>query len=268
MSKPSALQLAPRVLVADIETLPIEGYVWQLFDQNVGLEQIKTEWSIASYAAKWLGESKIFYENTGGRGPKKVRDDKKLMQPLWDLLDEADIVVAQNGQKFDIKKINARLIEHGFKPYSPIRIVDTYLVAKKHFGFTSNRLAWMADHLTDTPKSEHKKFPGFELWKEWLADNPAAWVEGKKYNVRDIIATEQVYLKQLPWIKGHPNRAAYSAQKGPTCTNCGSAKLQYRGYEVTQQSKFRRTQCTNCGKWGRGKQNLIDKDTRAVMLVS
>src|SRR5579859_6162370 len=115
----------PRIATVDIETAPLESFTWGIWDQNIGLEQIKTEWSILSYAWKWLDSKAIIQADTSGRGIKKVRDDKKLAGQLWKLLDEADIVVAQNGIKFDIKKINARLIQHGFGPYSPIRVVDT-----------------------------------------------------------------------------------------------------------------------------------------------
>ena len=68
-----------RIGLIDIETSPLEAYTWGLWDQNVGLNQIKTEWTILSYSFKWLGESKIIYEDTGGKGPGKVRDDKRLL---------------------------------------------------------------------------------------------------------------------------------------------------------------------------------------------
>jgi rRNA maturation protein Nop10 len=256
----------PRILVVDIETAPLESYTWGTHEQNVGVDQIKREWSILAFCAKWLGESKLIYDDTGGRGVKKVRDDKKLLKKLHKLLDEADIVVTQNGKKFDLRKINARLIMAGFKPYSPIRFVDTYLVARKHFGFTSNRLAWQSQHLTDTPKSTHKRFPGFELWLECLADNPAAWAEMKKYNCRDVVATEKVYLKQLPWITGHPNVGAYTEK--PHCPKCGSRTLQARGTQVTQQGRYQRFQCNTCGGWSRGKKTKLSGAAREALLVN
>ena len=245
-----------RILTLDIETAPIEAYTWGLWDQNVGLEQIKTEWSILSYAAKWLDSKKIIYADTGGRGARKCRDDKKLVAELWKLLDEADIVVAQNGARFDIKKINARLIMHGHGPYSPVRIIDTLSVAKKHFGFTSNKLAWMSKYLTSTKKSQHKKFPGFDLWKGCLADNPKAWAEMKKYNKLDVIATEELYLKLRPWISNHPNLNMYSIREGVKCPKCNSANLQSRGSMVTQTGKYQRLQCQGCGGWTSAKQRL------------
>jgi hypothetical protein len=260
--------MTPRILVLDIETAPLEGYVWDIWEQNVGLDQIKAEWSILSYCAKWLEEKSLFYEDTGGRGPKKVRDDKRLMKGLWELLDEADIVVAQNGAEFDVKKINARLIVHGYKPYSPIRVVDTFKVAKKHFRFTSNKLAWMSQYLTDTPKSEHKQFPGFELWKECLADNPKAWAEMKKYNQIDVLACEKVYLKQRPWITGHPNVGVYIQDKDPVCPKCKSKHLQQRGYAMSQAGSYTRFQCMECGGWAKGRFTQLAKEVRRGLVTN
>lgn len=257
-----------KLLVLDIETSPIEAYVWALWDQNVGLDFIKTEWTILSYAAKWVGKGPVIYQDTSGHGPDRVRDDKKLVGEIHTLLDEADIVVAQNGQRFDIKKINARLIQHGLGPYSPIRIIDTMLVAKKHFGFTSNKLEWMSKYLTDSPKEKHKKFPGFELWLECLKDNPAAWAEMKKYNKRDVVATEKLYLRQRPWIANHPNAGVYTTSELPTCPKCGNSTMIRRGTAATQQGRYQRYQCTNCGGWSRGKQMLMPLPKRKSLLVS
>lgn len=198
-----------RDLVIDIETSPIEGYVWGTWQQNLGLEQIKTDWSILSYAAKWYGEPKIFYEDTGGRGVNKVRDDRHLLKTLRELLDEADAVIAQNGNRFDVKKINWRMVESGIKPPSRYRVIDTLLASRRLFAATSHKLGWLSEHLTDTPKSKHRKFPGWELWVECLKDNPAAWAEMKKYNIQDIRATEKLWAVQLPWVRNRPMLGTY-----------------------------------------------------------
>lgn len=259
--------MTTKILTLDIETAPLESYTWGIWEQNVGLDMIKTEWSILSYAAKWLDKKTVMYADTGGRGVAKVRDDKKLVGEIWKLLDDADIVVAQNGARFDLKKINARLIVHGFGPYSPVRVVDTLSVAKKHFGFTSNKLEWQSKYLTDSPKSKHRKFPGFELWSEVLKDNPQAWREMEKYNKQDVISTEKLYLKQRPWIANHPNVGTYNLRADVECPKCGSNHLQARGRAVLQAGVYWRYQCQTCGGWSRGKQMVNDRDTRKVKLV-
>lgn len=260
--------MSARVGILDIETFPLEVYRWALYDDSpTAVNQIRVEWSIASYAWKWADEKRVIYEDTGGHGKKRVRDDKPLMRSLWELLDEADVVVGQNHKKFDLKKIRARMIEHGMVPFSPIRIVDTTIEARRYFGFTSKKLAWMSDHLTNCPKDEHKQFPGFELWTECMADNPKAWREMRRYNIRDVEATEQVYLKLRPWITTHPNLAAYIEDKDPRCGKCGSKNLQARGYETTQQGRYQRYKCQSCSGWGRGKTQQLAHIVRKNLLV-
>jgi hypothetical protein len=256
-----------KLLTIDVETSPLESYHWGLFDQYIGVDFIKVEWSILSFAAKWADKKAVIYADTGGRGAAKVRDDKPLVKQIWTLLDEADIVVAQNGQRFDVKKINARLIMHGLGPYSPIRVVDTLLVAKKHFAFTSNKLAWMSKYLTDSPKDEHKRFPGFELWKECLADNPKAWAEMKKYNKKDVVATEKLYLRQLPWISQHPNMGVYTTSEAITCPKCASTRVTKQGTKAMQQGLYQQYKCLDCGGWSRGKKMLLDLPKRRSLLV-
>lgn len=258
----------PRILTLDIETAPLESYTWGIWEQNVGLEQIKTEWSILSYSAKWLDSPDVIFACTGGRGTSLVRDDTVLMEGLWRLLNDADLVVAQNGQRFDIKKINSRLVIHGFCPYSPVRVVDTMLVAKKYFSFTSNKLGWMSRYLTQTQKSEHKKFPGFELWVECLKDNPAAWAEMRHYNSIDVISTEQLYLKQLPWISNHPNLSAYAEAEVRMCPKCNSEDIEQTGMSTKQAGRYARFCCKQCGGWSRSKRQMMGRDKRTSTLVS
>jgi hypothetical protein len=57
----------PRILFLDIETAPLQSYHWGLWDQNIGLEQIGTEWSILSFSAKWLGERRVIRSTRAAR---------------------------------------------------------------------------------------------------------------------------------------------------------------------------------------------------------
>jgi uncharacterized protein YprB with RNaseH-like and TPR domain len=257
-----------KILVLDIETTPLELYAWGIWDVNASLEQIRTDWSIMSFSAKWLGKKKVMYMDTGGRGKRFVRNDRKLMKPLCDLLNEADIVVAQNGKKFDIRKINARLIAHGFKPPSPYRVIDTMLMARKYFAFTSQKLAYTSDILAPLQKKdEHPEYPGFKLWLACLNDEKGAWRVLKRYNERDITATEQVYLQLRPWIENHPNLAVFIDADKPLCPKCGHDKMNSNGYRVTQATRYLRMQCQKCGGWARGKKMLTSVETRRALLL-
>lgn len=245
--------MAPRIVTLDIETAPLESYHWGLWDQTIGLEQVQEDWTILAFAAKVLGEKKVTYHDTGGRGKAKVRDDLELCKRLWDVLDAADIVVTQNGKAFDIPRINARFLVHGLPPYSPIRVIDTKIAAAKHFSFISNKLEYLTKKLTKTKKLSHKRFPGFKLWVECLKDNPAAWREMKLYNCADVVSDEELYLVLRPWIEGHPNIGTY-ADSGVRCSKCGSTKIQARGFQVSQTAQYHRFQCQTCGGWSRSRK--------------
>lgn len=261
--------MTPNILTFDIESAPMEAYVWGLWDQNIGLDFLNVDWSILSYAAKWLGSREIIYEATGGRGVKKVRDDKHLLGTLWELLDRADIIIAQNGKRFDVRKVNARFIQCGIGPPSPYRVIDTMLVARKYFAFSSQKLAHTSQLLTDTPKDPHRRFPGFELWKACLADDPKAWAEMRKYNRRDVVATEKVYLKMRPWIESHPNVGVYAESERPLCPRCGSdrVKRNSKKFSVKQQGMYIQYQCTKCGGTARGKLMQLPLEKRRSLLV-
>ena len=117
----------PRIVTLDIETAPILAYVWGLFKQFVGLDQIVKDWSILSVTWKWLDEERTYYVDTyeGGRA-KDIRDDTKLLMKLWQVLDEADIVVTQNGIQFDIKRhavsFGCCLLGIGFRSMATMRM--------------------------------------------------------------------------------------------------------------------------------------------------
>lgn len=257
----------PRIGTLDIETSPIEAYVWSLWKVNIGLNQIIKEWSVMSYCYKDLGKKKIHYDDTSQEADP--RDDRRLMQGLHDLLSTVDIIIAQNGKAFDLKKINARFIELGMLPVAPIKVIDTMLIAKDVAKFTSNRLAWLSEHLTDTPKDEHKEFPGMELWSECLKGNPRAWKVMKKYNCIDVPATEKLYLKLRPYMVGHPNVAAYYNDDNTRCPRCGSTDLKVMAKPaLTQVSEYTRYQCSSCGGFARSRYTKNSKAKRLSLLTN
>lgn len=245
----------PKILVLDIETAPIVSYTWGLFDQNVALNQIKSDWYIISWAAKWLGSKKVMQMDQRDR--VKLEDDKWLISHLWKLLNEADIIVTQNGKQFDQKKINARFVLHGMNPPSSFKHIDTRQLAKRHFGFTSNKLEYMTDKLcTKYKKLKHTKFQGFELWKECLAGNKSAWNEMAKYNKYDVLSLEELYTKLIPWDNS-VNFNVYRDDHETVCT-CGSYDFQRNGYFYSATGKYQRYSCKKCGSELRSKINEFD----------
>jgi DNA polymerase elongation subunit (family B) len=241
-----------KILLFDIETAPNRGFVWGKWQQNV-IEYV-SEWYMLSWSAKWKDGRHITkcladYDNYNPTS----ENDKDLVSDLWKLIDQADIIIAHNGDKFDIKRANTRFIEHGLKPPEPYRTVDTCKVARKHFNFNSNKLDDLGRRLEVGRKVKHW---GFELWTRCMEGELKAWALMKKYNKADVLLLERVYEKMLPWIDNHPNVSVLDNEPD-RCRNCGDTHLQRHGWHATPTGKQRRIVCMNCGTWMRGPHQKV-----------
>jgi len=250
---------APKILLYDLETSPIEAYVWSLWDQNVGLNQVLKESSVLSYAAKWYGSDDIMYEDV--RNQKDLRDDRKILKNLHKLIDECDILVGHNSNSFDIKVMNGRFINHKMKPPSSYKKMDTLKMVKKHFKFMSNKLEHLTNSLCETnKKSLHGKFSGFTLWSECLKGNVEAFKEMEDYNMKDVTSLEELFTLLLPW-ESSTLFDVYNNSNTPKCT-CGSSDFKKSGFYYTNASKFQKYKCKKCGAESRDNINLLNKKTR------
>ena len=242
----------PKILIFDIETAPIRAYIWQLWKQDVHLDQIISDWFCIAWSAKWLYND---YTMGDVLTPEEIKneDDKRIMTSLWKLIDEADIVVSHNGNKFDIPRINSRFIINGLKPTKPYFSVDTCQVAKKQFGFSSNKLDALATHFN----IPHKLETNFDLWKRCLDGDKEALQYMLKYNMKDVDILEEVYIKLRPWIKNHPNIGNLAGEQ-TACANCGSTNLLliHGKYYYTSVGKYNIFVCNDCGAVSRGRKNI------------
>jgi hypothetical protein len=235
-----------KTILFDIETSPNLGYVWGKWEQDV-IENVK-DWRILSFSYKVLGENKTHaYALCDFPGYKKDKeDDSALMGKLHEVLSSADIVVAHNGDEFDIKKANARFLAAGLTPPTPYKSIDTKKVAKRYFRFDSNKLDELGRYLGIGRKLQTG---GFQLWKDCMAGDMNAWSKMKTYNKQDVVLLEKVYLKLRPWITTFP-----AVSEHGKCVKCGSTRLQSRGYRNTITNKIQRLQCQGCGGWSDGKK--------------
>ena len=248
--------MTPNILIFDIETAPNLADVWGLWNNNVGLNQLRQSGHVMSFVAKWLGEDDITYVEA------RTNNDKKLIKKLHAFIDKADIVIAHNGKKFDMGWFRVRAAIHGLKPPSPVKVIDTLLVSRSQFYLPSNKLEYLLKVFKCTNKLSHKKYPGHTLWTECLKGNDEAWEEMKEYNIIDVTALEELYLKMRPWIPNHPNMGVYSDTEELQCSKCSSTKLHKRGFTMTNLGKYQRYQCQGCGGWSKGRKNILDKAIR------
>ena len=246
----------PKILIFDLETAPMSAYVWGRWNQNVSLDATISEWFVLCWSAKWLYSDYIF----SGRLTSEEainEDDSRIMKSLWTLVDEADVIIAHNAKRADVKWMNSRFIINGLNPPKPYHIIDTLEVAKKEFKFSSNKLDALAGYFG----IEHKLDTNFNLWKKCLKGDKEALEYMNEYNKVDVEILEDVYIQMRPWIKNHPNIGNILESKEKCCIYCNSKRVQViKGkYYYTNVGKYELYRCTDCGGVSRRRVSLNNK---------
>lgn len=255
----------PKILILDIETSPLKAYVFQtqVWKAQISPDKVISEWFMLTWSAKWLFSDEVMSEKLT-RKETLAEDDSRIVQRIWKLLDEADIVIAHNGDRFDVPNMNVRFVINGLKPPTPYYPIDTYKVAKRQFGFTHNSLNALAKVFGFEPKID----VSFALWEKAVNGDKKALADMEIYNRQDVILLEDVYLKLRPWIKGHPNVGLFIDSNEAICPACGSKHLTWDGHYFTHVSKFPAFKCDECGAVGRARQSVIPLEKRKGLVVS
>jgi hypothetical protein len=252
----------PRVGIFDIETAPLEAFVWgrKIAGGWIGEHQIKKDWSMLCWTARFLFEGDIQY---GVVTPEEAynRDDSSIMQGLWDFLEECDVIIAHNGTKFDMPKSNIRLAINGYKPPSPYQIIDTCNGSRKVFGSTSHTQDYLNKQFGLSPKIE----TNFDLWRRCVSGIPGvaseALEEMLEYNKGDVKGLEELYIHVSPWLKTPVNMAMYTDNDKRECGNCLCTDLiTLSNPYTTKAGQYESYRCNRCGAIGRSRYS--DKTLR------
>jgi len=248
----------PRILYFDIESVGLEVKTYQLKNDYISPKNVLKDWSLLSYAGAFEGEpEKFFYLDQ--RFAQDKREDRQLTEGLHDLLQNADILVGHNIDRFDLKKFNTKAAKYNLEPLRKIITYDTLKMARKYFAVTSNSLWYLANFFNlENRKSEHGKFAGDKLWDECMAGNLEAWIENEHYNKMDVSVTRELFK----YIVKYDSRINFQSffQK-PTCS-CGSHDFYKDEINYAKNGAFQSYRCIDCGKSYEAKENLIDKDLR------
>lgn len=241
---------SPRILLYDLETSHNICAVFRLYDSDNGIphQNILTERYIISGSWKWLDEKRVYATAVK---PGANPSDKEVCQRLYEAIAASDIVVAHNGNEFDWKWLQGRLIFHGFPPLPPITKIDTLHIARSQFLFNSNRLDYLGQYLGLGRKTKTEP----ELWLKVLAGDARAIKQMVSYNKQDVLLLEKIFLKLRPYMS-QLNRQMYEEIGEVKCPRCGSEKTRSKGLYKATTRTYQRRQCFACGGWYRSQKAI------------
>ena len=232
-----------RTLFYDIESAPMLTYLWDLKADYVNPDMIVEPPFLLCWAAKWSDSDEILHGRLTGKEAER-QDDARIAVALADLIRSADVIVAHNGDRFDLPKLNARLAIVQAAPLGNVRTIDTLKLARSAFRFPSNRLGELAAAL-----GIDGKFPtSFDLWRRARSGDVPALKEMDLYCRQDVVVLEDVFDRLKPYVKRLP-RMVDAGQFGQrVCPSCGSSDLTADGLHRTDASSFKRFRCDACGR--------------------
>lgn len=260
-----------RVLVYDIETRPMCSFHWGARQQDISPVQVLDGGGVLCWAARWLDRKQVMFASDHHDG------HDVMVEQLWRLIDEADIVIGYNQVSFDDKRMAVEYRRSGLPVPSPVRSVDLLKAVRQRFGFPINKLQHVATELGLGGKLAHT---GWDLWRRCITDDngapylgpvpqgggdPTAWTTMRRYCKRDVNLTADVYheLRDGGWIKNHPHMGLFTGDLD-NCPTCGGG-LEPEGTTTTPTATFALWRCVDCRGLCRGVRRIGDTTgTRAV----
>jgi len=229
----------PKICVFDIESSHNLGFFFDVWESNIPKENIVIPWYIFCISYSWLDSNKVECINIKDftRFKKDKHSDIEVLKEFSKIVEQADILVGHNIDRFDIKKINARLFLNNLPPMPIVKTLDTLRIAKRYFKLDYNGLDAIAKDLGCPGKLENSK----GLWRKCFEGDKKSLELMGKYNRNDVKINKKVFERELPFIKNTLSK--YFQCQNPICK---SLNIRLKGIRNGKQ----RYCCNKCNSWG------------------
>jgi len=232
-----------KVLFFDVETCPVLAWIWRSGNKiSVQHDQIKKgqRFNIICICWKWNDNKQIYSLDWG----IKTQDSTKMIADFTKEIEKADIVVAHNGDRFDIKQVNTQRLLNKQEPINWPTSEDTLKQFRKYFAFPSYKL----DYLSKVLGSAGKDKMDFQDWIDIVeGKDPKALAKMIKYCKQDVRLLEKVFDSAKVFFKPKMNAGIALGNGRFACPRCGSDKSRSNGRGVSMARQFQKRLCMKCG---------------------
>ncbi len=247
----------PRIISFDLEVSPALGYFYPP-TWETGILKVMERQKLMSFAWQVVGEKKIHAVNMSQMGTYKVDpyNDKLITMELHKVMSDADILLGQNSDQFDVKMANYFFIMNDLEPIPPTKYIDTKKIAKRYFRFANNTLDNLSQELGFGGKTQVKHS---DIWQEcFLLQNKKMWKLMDVYCKNDVDQTTKIYLKMRGFMHSHPSLSRISGEMD-SCPRCGSFSYRVKAYRTTNTSRYSQYQCNDCNGFFSDRKAMTEK---------
>lgn len=248
------------VLLIDLETSPAKFWGWGTGDQYVSYSMLVegTETKVITSQYKRLlvdSEAKYFVWDYDSKALKG--DDSRVVRETVKLINEADIVIGQNINSFDIKVLQERAKVLRLPPISVDFPIDTLTNSRRAFKAMSHKLDYRSKQFGLGGKIKME----MQDWIDILEGRTRPEEKMIPYGLKDIEDTEQVFWNELPYWslpKTTINKIlklivglspSKSGNNRPKCLHCERIKKPKFNVEIIKDSNNNPyIKCLNCGE--------------------
>jgi hypothetical protein len=176
---------------------------------------------------------------------KDVNDDREIVSAAKEILESADVLVTQNGRRFDFPVLQTRLRKWKIGELDPkIPHDDTKLILKGNYSLISNSLNNAGRFFLENMKMDHE---GWKLWVKTMRRDMEAAEVMRAYNIQDVVLLEQLYREIKHMSRSGVNHNLFNLERKDCCPKCGSTRMRSDGWRRTQTMTYQRLFCMGCG---------------------
>ena len=238
----------PKILFYDIETTPLLAYIWRPGKQVVRHQQLqKGKWSrnhIICVTYCWDDDKPAKAIGWGYR----EQDTARVVEKFDSIIQQADITIGKNSDRFDVKHINAQRMFAGLPgmPEWANYTEDLEKQMRKQFNLPSQSLDYISEQLGFGGKIGMEFKDWVNIVEQTRGDGLLAYKKMLEYGCKDVEDTRAIWNHCLQHFTPKFNMATWN-DKEMVCKTCGSSQIHKNGTRIGGQTIYQQFFCNEHG---------------------
>lgn len=238
----------PKILFFDIETSPLQAWVWQQGQQYINHNQLVngySRWGIICIGYAWNDDKPAQSIDWG----YEEQDTKKVVEEFDKIAAEADLIVGKNSKRFDVPMINAARMFAGLPglPQWALSHDDLEQQMRRYFRVPSQSLDYYSKQLGIGGKDKMELQDWIDICEK---NDPAKLKKMVKYCKKDIEDTRYLWNYLSQHFDSQFNSARFK-ETDIACkhADCGSKEVYKNGTRMAVSIKYQLYCCCKCGRY-------------------